>query len=204
MKNILILLLVIITLGKSVLSQPKNNLNYRSPLEIPLIFAANFGELRSNHFHMGVDYKTKHVEGMKIFSVQDGYVSRIKVSSYGYGKVIYINHPEGVTSVYAHCSIFKGEIDSIVKVHQHLKESFEIDIKLNNDEIKVEKGQVIALSGNTGGSTAPHLHFELRDTETETALNPLKYGYEIKDSKSPKLSHLKIYGGNGAGIAINQ
>ena len=193
MKNILILLLVIITLGKSVLSQPKNNLNYRSPLEIPLIFAANFGELRSNHFHMGVDYKTKHVEGMKIFSVQDGYVSRIKVSSYGYGKVIYINHPEGVTSVYAHCSIFKGEIDSIVKVHQHLKESFEIDIKLNNDEIKVEKGQVIALSGNTGGSTAPHLHFELRDTETETALNPLKYGYEIKDSKSPKLSHLKIY-----------
>ena len=142
---------------------------------------------------MGVDYKTKHVEGMKIFSVQDGYVSRIRVSSYGYGKAIYINHPEGVTSVYAHCSLFKGKIDSIVKFYQHLQESFEIDIELTADEIKVKKGQVIALSGNTGGSTAPHLHFELIDTKTETALNPLKFGYKIKDSKSPKLSHLKIY-----------
>ena len=93
MKNILILFVAIFTFNKSALSQPDNNLNYRSPLEIPLVFAANFGELRSNHFHMGVDYKTKHVEGMKIFSVQDGYVSIIKVSSYGYGKVIYINHP---------------------------------------------------------------------------------------------------------------
>jgi len=193
MKNTLILLLSIITFNKIVCSQPDNNLNYRSPLEIPLIFAANFGELRTNHFHMGVDYKTKHVEGMKIFSVQDGYVSRIKVSSYGYGKAIYINHPEGVTSVYAHCSLFKGKIDSIVKFYQHLQESFEIDIELTADEIKVKKGQVIALSGNTGGSTAPHLHFELRDTKTETALNPLKFGYKIKDSKSPKLSHLKIY-----------
>lgn len=193
MKNTLILLLSIITFNKIVFAQPNNNLNYRSPLEIPLIFAANFGELRTNHFHMGVDYKTKHVEGMKIFSVQDGYVSRIKVSSYGYGKTIYINHPEGVTSVYAHCSLFKGKIDSIVKFYQHLQESFEIDIELTADEIKVKKGQVIALSGNTGGSTAPHLHFELRDTKTETALNPLKFGYKIKDSKSPKLSHLKIY-----------
>lgn len=193
MKNTLILLLSIITFNKIVFAQPNNNLNYRSPLEIPLIFAANFGELRTNHFHMGVDYKTKHVEGMKIFSVQDGYVSRIKVSSYGYGKAIYINHPEGVTSVYAHCSLFKGKIDSIVKFYQHLQESFEIDIELTADEIKVKKGQVIALSGNTGGSTAPHLHFELRDTKTETALNPLKFGYKIKDSKSPKLSHLKIY-----------
>ena len=193
MKNTLILLLSIITFNKIVCAQPDNNLNYRSPLEIPLIFAANFGELRTNHFHMGVDYKTKHVEGMKIFSVQDGYVSRIKVSSYGYGKAIYINHPEWVTSVYAHCSLFKGKIDSIVKFYQHLQESFEIDIELTADEIKVKKGQVIALSGNTGGSTAPHLHFELRDTKTETALNPLKFGYKIKDSKSPKLSHLKIY-----------
>ena len=193
MKNTLILLLSIITFNIIVCAQPNNNLNYRSPLEIPLIFAANFGELRTNHFHMGVDYKTKHVEGMKIFSVQDGYVSRIKVSSYGYGKAIYINHPEGVTSVYAHCSLFKGKIDSIVKFYQHLQESFEIDIELTADEIKVKKGQVIALSGNTGGSTAPHLHFELRDTKTETALNPLKFGYKIKDSKSPKLSHLKIY-----------
>ena len=193
MKNTLILLLSIITFNKIVCAQPDNNLNYRSPLEIPLIFAANFGELRTNHFHMGVDYKTKHVEGMKIFSVQDGYVSRIRVSSYGYGKAIYINHPEWVTSVYAHCSLFKGKIDSIVKFYQHLQESFEIDIELTADEIKVKKGQVIALSGNTGGSTAPHLHFELRDTKTETALNPLKFGYKIKDSKSPKLSHLKIY-----------
>lgn len=193
MKKILTVSILILAFSKSYFSQRQMNLNYRSPLEIPLVFAANFGELRTNHFHMGIDYKTRHVEGLKIVAVQDGYVSRIKVSSYGYGKAIYINHPEGITSVYAHCSKFIGQIDSLISIKQEELESYEVDIYLDSTEIKVTKGQNIALSGNTGGSTAPHLHFELRDTKTETALNPLIFGYDIIDSKQPILSHLKIY-----------
>lgn len=193
MKKLTTVTFLILAFSKSYFSQLQTNLNYRSPLEIPLVFAANFGELRSNHFHMGIDYKTRHVEGLKIVAVQDGYVSRIKVSSYGYGKAIYINHPEGITSVYAHCSKFIGQIDSLISIKQEELQSYEVDVYLDSHEIKVTKGQNIALSGNTGGSTAPHLHFELRDTKTETALNPLIFGYDIIDSKQPILSHLKVY-----------
>ena len=174
-------------------AQQNKYTNYGPPLSIPLVFAANFGELRSNHFHMGVDYKTNGTEGVKILAVEDGYVSRVKVSTFGYGKVIYINHPNGITSVYAHCSKFLGDIDSLVKLIQSKEQNFEIDYYPKPNEVKITKGQNIALSGNTGSSTGPHLHFELRDTKTETALNPLLFGFDIKDHKKPILSHMKIY-----------
>jgi hypothetical protein len=174
-------------------AQQNKYTNYGPPLSIPLVFAANFGELRSNHFHMGVDYKTNGAEGVKILAVEDGYVSRVKVSTFGYGKVIYINHPNGITSVYAHCSKFLGDIDSLVKLIQSKEQNFEIDYYPKPNEVKITKGQNIALSGNTGSSTGPHLHFELRDTKTETALNPLLFGFDIKDHKKPILSHMKIY-----------
>lgn len=174
-------------------AQQNKYTNYGPPLSIPLVFAANFGELRSNHFHMGVDYKTNGTEGVKILAVEDGYVSRVKVSTFGYGKVIYINHPNGITSVYAHCSNFLGDIDSLVKLIQSKEQNFEIDYYPKPNEVKITKGQNIALSGNTGSSTGPHLHFELRDTKTETALNPLLFGFDIKDHKKPILSHMKIY-----------
>lgn len=190
-KEIFFLLTLIVF--STVSAQQKPYLNYGPPLDIPLVFSANFGELRSNHFHMGVDYKTKGVQGVKILAIEKGYIARVKVSSFGYGKVIYINHPNGVTSVYAHCSKFLGELDSIVSKIQSTEQNFEIDYYPQPNEIKVVKGQNIALSGNTGSSTAPHLHFELRDTKSETALNPLLYGFNITDHKSPIINRVKLY-----------
>jgi hypothetical protein len=176
----------------SFLQDNKPN-NYHSPLGIPLVLAANFGELRPNHFHMGVDFKTNGNEGLSLFSIDQGYVARVKVSPYGYGKVVYIAHPNGMTSVYAHCSSFKGKLDSIVKKVQNEEQNFEIEIYFTPSDIPVKKGEIIALSGNTGGSTAPHLHFEIRETATDVAVNPLLYGFKISDSKAPEIRAVKVY-----------
>jgi hypothetical protein len=174
-------------------SQKEIQYHFHPPLEIPLSLAANFGDIRTNHFHMGVDFKTNGIEGLRIVAIEDGFVSRIKVSPYGYGKVIYIDHPNGLTSVYAHCSAFMGLIDSACLKQQFQEQHFEIDHLYKPGEIPVKKGEVIALSGNTGTSSAPHLHFEIRDTKTEFALNPLHYGFEISDHQSPEIKSLKVY-----------
>ena len=166
---------------------------YSPPLNIPLILSANFGELRPNHFHMGLDFKTNGTEGIKLLAIADGYVSRIKISPYGYGKAVYINHPNGITSLYAHCSSLLGKLDSIVKLTQIKEQNFEIEIFLDENDITIKRGENFALSGNSGSSTAPHLHFELRDTKTETALNPLKFGFNIIDTKAPEIKNVKIY-----------
>ncbi len=175
-------------------SQDISKYDYHPPLKIPLILSSNFGELRPNHFHMGLDFKTNNRIGYRLYSIEDGFVSRIKVSPYGYGKVVYIDHPNGMTSVYAHCSEFKGQLDSIVNVTQQNEQNYAVEIFPKKNEIKVKKGQVIALSGNSGGSTAPHLHFEIRETKTEHALNPLVFGFDIADHKKPEIRGLKVYG----------
>lgn len=189
-----LIILFIFSLKLLVCAQTSEKYNYHPPLKIPLILASNFGELRPNHFHMGLDFKTNGKEGYNLYSIEEGFVSRIKVSTYGYGKVIYIDHPNGITSVYAHCSEFKGKIDSIVQLTQKKEQNFEVEIYPNKDEIKVDRGEIVGVSGNSGGSTAPHLHFELRDTKTEHALNPLLYGFDIADSKAPEIRGLKVYG----------
>lgn len=194
MKDFLLLFTALFLLTASSHGQETDTYDYHPPLKIPLILSSNFGELRPNHFHMGLDFKTNNRIGYNIYSIEEGYVSRIKISTYGYGKVVYINHPNGVTSVYAHCNEFKGEIDSIVRLTQEKEQNFEVEIFPAKDEIKVKKGQVIAISGNTGGSTAPHLHFEVRDTETEHALNPILYGFDMPDSKAPEIRNVKVYG----------
>lgn len=196
----IIFILVSTTIG---LSQRFEFPDYHSPLGIPLVLSANFGELRPNHFHMGVDFKTNGKTGYNLYSIDDGYIARVKMSPYGYGKVIYINHPNGITSVYAHCSELKGSVDSLVRSVQYETENYEVDIYLHPSELSVKKGDVIALSGNTGSSTAPHLHFELRDTETEHCLNPLVFGFDIADHISPEIRKIKAFSINQDACLIN-
>ncbi len=167
--------------------------NYTSPLNIDLILSGTFGELRSNHFHAGIDLKTKGVEGLNIYSIADGYVSRVKVSSYGYGKVIYITHYDGNTSVYAHLKEFSQIIDSIVKIEQYKIKKFEIDYYLPKDAIKVKQKEIIGKSGNSGSSAGAHLHFEIRDSKTQKPINPLYFNFNIKDDIKPEIKKLKIY-----------
>jgi hypothetical protein len=166
--------------------------NFHPPLLIPLNLAANFGELRPNHFHMGVDFKTNGKEGLPLYTIEDGYVARVKISPNGYGKVIYVNHPNQITSVYAHCSKFVGSLDLLIQQKQQEAQNFEIEFYLNEGELPLKKGTHFAFSGNSGSSTGPHLHFELRNTITEAALNPLKFGFDIKDTKAPQITALKI------------
>ena len=182
-----------------------DGLQLGSPLEIDLILAGNFGEMRSNHFHTGLDIKTLGVEGQKILAVEDGYVSRVRVSPWGYGLAVYIDHPNGLTSVYAHLSKFNPAIDSLVHLHQVKNESWILDDATLEDSVFVKKGELIAWSGNTGGSSAPHLHFELRETGTEHAINPLQfkcYQNKIKDSSPPKVSGIKLYAVDKKGYLI--
>jgi hypothetical protein len=196
-------LLIFVLINCSVgFSQVDNPSDFHSPLAIPLAISANFGELRPNHFHMGVDFKTNGVEGIPLYAIENGFISRVKVSPYGYGKVIYIDHPNGITSVYAHCSKFKGALDSLVKKAQENEQNFEIEIYFTPTDIPVKKGELIALSGNSGSSTAPHLHFELRDTKTEIALNPLVYGFNISDHVAPEIKALKVYSVTAEGYQI--
>ena len=166
---------------------------FRSPLDIPLVLSGTFGELRPNHFHAGIDLKTKGQSGLKIYSVADGYVSRIKVSPTGYGKAIYIKHPNGFTSVYAHIMRYNDKIEAIVKKEQYAKKSFAIEIFPEPNQISVKKGEIIALSGNSGSSFAPHLHFELRDTKTEKPQNGMHFGFNIKDNINPIIKEIKLY-----------
>lgn len=194
MNIVLNLFIVFIVFATNSFGQETGDYDFHPPLKIPLILSSNFGELRPNHFHMGLDFKTNNKIGYNLYAIEEGYVSRIKVSTYGYGKVVYIDHPNGMTSVYAHCSDFKGAIDSIVRATQYTEQNFEVEIYPGKNAIPVQKGEVIALSGNTGGSTAPHLHFEVRDTETEHALNPLLFGFPMADHKAPELRRVKVYG----------
>lgn len=166
-----------------------------SPLEIPLHLSGNFGELRNNHFHSGLDFKTQQKEGLKVFASADGYVSRIKVSAWGYGKALYITHPNGYTTVYAHLQKYAPEIEEYVKKGQYRQKSFEVEFFPNPSELRVKQGQLIAFSGNSGGSGGPHLHFEIRDSKTENIINPLFFGFDelIADTKKPNINNVYVY-----------
>ncbi|MEN9993622.1 MAG: hypothetical protein RL762_279 [Bacteroidota bacterium] len=163
------------------------------PMESPVELSAGFGDLRPNHFHMGIDIRTAGRENLPIFAVADGCVSRMKVSSVGYGWVLYIDHPNGYTSVYAHCNRFAEHIQKVYLDTSAVLEQNEIDIILEPNQIPVRKGVQIAFSGNTGGSSGPHLHFELRDTKTEHALNPLLHGFQVSDTGQPVLRGVRLY-----------
>lgn len=166
---------------------------FTTPLKIPLILSGTFGELRSNHFHAGLDIKTLGKEGLDVLASAQGYVSRIKVSHWGYGKALYITHPNGYTSVYAHLQKFSDKIEDYVKKQQYKKESFEIHLFPSAITLPISKNEIIGLSGNSGGSGGPHLHFEIRNTKTEKPINPMLFGIKVDDSKKPRISTLIGY-----------
>ncbi len=167
---------------------------FRSPIRYPIRLTGTFGELRPNHFHSGIDIKSPNGgSGAPILAVADGYVSRIKVSSGGYGNALYINHPNGYTTVYAHLQSFAPAIAKYVKQKQYEKESFRVDLHPPADMFRFAKGQVIGKMGNTGTSSGAHLHFEVRDRRTERPLNAALFGFPIEDKIPPKLHKLKLY-----------
>jgi len=172
---------------------------FRSPMDITIKLAGNFGELRPNHFHAGIDITTAGVENLAVRAAADGYVSRIKISPWGYGKAIYITHPNGYTTVYGHLNSFNTAIGDWAESQQYIAESFEVDIYPKPNELTVKKGDQIGYSGNTGSSGGPHLHFEIRDSKTEEALNPLLFGLPVSDNVPPVPVMLAVYAvGDGA------
>ncbi len=162
------------------------------PLDINPILSGNFGELRSNHFHSGLDIKTQQREGLPVYASADGYVSRINVKHFGYGKALYILHPNGYTTVYAHLQRYAGEIQKYVKSQQYKKETYEIELFPEASSIPVKKGELIAYSGNTGSSGGPHLHFEIRD-KAQRPMNPMLFGINIHDTRTPIVKGVFAY-----------
>jgi len=174
---------------------------FLNPFDFPVLLSGNFGELRSNHFHSGIDFKTQGVEGKPIHAVEEGFVSRISVSPWGYGLALYLDHPNGKTTVYGHIQKFSAKIALYVKEYQYERGSFSVNILPSPEELPVERGEIIALSGNTGSSAGPHLHFEIRDTETEEVMDPIEYYKDqITDNKPPRIQGVMIYPIEGEGV----
>ena len=167
--------------------------DFHPPLDIPLVLSGTFGELRSNHFHAGIDIKTQGQSGLKVYAIADGYISRIKVSPWGYGKAIYITHDNGYSSVYAHLMRYTGAIQDYVISSQYKNQSYDIELFPTKNELRVKKGEIIGLSGNTGSSAAPHLHFEIRNSQNQYPQNGLQFGFDITDNIPPVIKELKVY-----------
>lgn len=182
-------------------SQPSYSQQYRYPITIPPALSGNFGELRSNHFHSGVDFKTQQVVNKPIVSIEDGYVSRISVAPGGYGLALYIDHPStGHTSVYAHLNSFSDGIAEWVAQQQYDLERFAVNLYPDEGILPVKKGEQVALSGNTGSSGGPHLHFEIRDRASQDPLDPLEYMAQVRDTRRPDLRGIAFYPVTGKGV----
>ncbi len=176
---------------------------FRSPLEIPISLSGNFAEMRSNHFHTGLDIRTNGQTGYRVYAAADGWISRVAVSSGGYGNALYLNHANGYQTVYAHLERFSGPVADYVESAQYARRSFQVDLQPTRDRFPVKKGDVIALSGNSGGSGGPHLHFEIREVGTAKPVNPLLFGLPVEDTTRPRLYRVKVYAvGRSAGVQV--
>jgi murein DD-endopeptidase MepM/ murein hydrolase activator NlpD len=166
---------------------------FRDPLNIPISLAGNFGELRPNHYHMGLDIKTNHRENLPVFAAADGYIAHVRVEPAGFGQAVYINHPNGYTTVYGHLNDFSPALSEYVKHQQYKQESWKVFLDIPSNLFPVKKGELIAYSGNTGGSEAPHVHFEIRSTQQDTNKNPMLFGMPIRDHTTPVILRLAFY-----------
>jgi hypothetical protein len=173
---------------------------FRNPLNIPISLSGNFGELRPNHYHMGLDLRTNKVENLPVFAAADGYIARIKIEPGGFGRAIYINHPNGFTTLYAHLNNFFPALDKYLKQRQYELESWNVMLELTPDLFPVKKGDFLAYSGNTGGSQAPHLHFEIRRTVDDVNVNPMLFGFPVGDNTAPLISRFAVYDRADLGI----
>lgn len=176
--------------------QPKNYPQgyFAWPVKAKIGIAANFGELRPNHYHMGLDVKTDQKQNVPVIASADGYIAKVKIEPYGFGRCIYINHPNGLTTLYAHLNDFYTALEAYIEAEQYKAESWKLFLEdIPAGLFPVKKGQFIAYSGNTGGSQGPHVHFEIRDTETDKVLNPLLFRMPIPDDIPPAVMRLAVY-----------
>ena len=197
-KVILLLLLASPTL---LVAQEKSEKQFVSPFDFPLFLSGNFGELRANHFHGGVDFKTQGVVGKPVRCIADGYISRVTVTPGGYGQAVYITHHNGYTSVYGHLQKFKSEVEKVVEAYQYEHEVFVVDLKFPPEQFPLKQGEIFALAGNEGYSFGPHLHMEIRRTDTGEYIDPLQfYMDKVKDTTAPRATHVMIYPQPGEGV----
>lgn len=167
---------------------------FNSPVNREFKLSGTFGELRTNHFHAGLDIKSSNgIAGDPVYASYDGYISRIKVEEFGYGNVLYVDHPNGFTTVYAHLDRFAPEIEQFVKDAQYKAESFEVDLEPAKGKFPVTQKQQLGIMGNTGSSYGAHLHFEIRHTDNQVPINPLHFGFDVFDQKPPVVQQLIAY-----------
>lgn len=166
---------------------------FRNPLNIAPDASGTFGELRSTHFHAGDDYRTQQKIGLPLHAAAEGYVSRVRVQIGGGGNSVYINHPNGFTSVYLHMDSFNDALTKIIRAEQYKQQRFDVDMELKQGQVKLTKGQFIGNAGNTGGSAGPHLHFEIRDTKSQHPLNPQLFGLHFNDKFAPTINGIMVY-----------
>jgi len=184
-----------------VQAQEKPGNPFVSPFDFPLLLSGNFGELRANHFHGGVDFKTQGVVGKPIRCIADGYISRVTVTPGGYGQAVYITHDNGYTSVHGHLHKFMTEVEQVVEAYQYEHETFAVDLTFGPDRFPLKQGEVFALAGNEGYSFGPHLHMELRKTDTGEYIDPLQFYTDIiKDKTAPRATHIMLYPQAGKGV----
>ena len=191
MKKLIFLVLFISININSQTNYPKDY--FSNPLNIEIILNGNFGESRPSHFHSGIDFKTQFKEGLDVFSSAEGYVSRISIKHGGFGKALYINHPNGFTTVYGHLKKFNKKIEDYIKRIQYNKKTYQIEHYLKKNVLKIDGNEKIANSGNTGSSSGPHLHYEIRLTKNQKAINPQLFGFDIKDTRKPTISSVFLY-----------